>query len=980
MPDSAAILPRVAQAGRPELIGRADAVATIRDASGERAATRVVIVSGEAGIGKSRLVEHLVDGWRAEGRPMLVGGCVDVSGDPIPYAPIAEALRRLRRTLATTDSDQTRAVGAAVDLLLGVSDRERIRDQAELFERILAVTDRVAPRGDVVIVFEDLHWADDGTLDLISFLQRNLDGHQLLLLTVRDEDAHRTPRLRRLIETLVHSRHATRVQLERLSRDDLAALAEATLAAPLADGELDRLLARSQGNPFIAEELLLDPSDSADVPRSLQDTLLARAAGIDARCERLVRTLALFGRPVAHDLLAHATGLPADSLADAARDAVRSGLITVEPDREEYAFRHVLTQDAVRQRILPAERRELHRAIGAALADMPDTARSASRASEWAAHVVAAGADGEALSAALTAARLAADVYAYAASWRWYRQVVELYPRVDPLTIEDSGVELFTEAAEAARWGGDLAAAVELIGRAVELADVPSQLGRVTERRGRYLVEAGELDHAADAFERSREIAEDIDDDGLRATVAASSARLLMQTGRYEHAISAAGSALELARTADSLLDEGRAHTALGMSLLLLGDVPAGVDEVARGRELVLEHGDLDDRRRADSNLSYALLAAGRTADACDVSVAGLGAIRRHGLAGAGGGALTSNTVVLLRLTGRWDEAEQLCDEAHAQGSSEGMAMRILLSHTELDLARGLLDSARDRLASAWSLIGRPASTEVLADLHLAEAVLALEQGDATAAAQAVDLVHPVDDSLGPRLVIRSCLVGTRVEAEAVAAGHGLRRTGADAATPRAQLFRDRVEAVPAGALSPESVAYALTLRGEYSRVCRVADPGLWLRIAEAWERLERPRGQAYALMRQGEAELVLRRTPGARASLRAAHRIASRLGAPPIGDNVARIATLGGIVLDAEAPGRGTDSTPALTARELQVLTELAAGLSNREIAARLYLSHRTVGVHVSNVLAKLGARTRTEAAAFAVRRNLIDATEGTS
>ncbi|WP_375492152.1 AAA family ATPase [uncultured Jatrophihabitans sp.] len=964
------------------LIGREHAVATIRDASFERAGTRAVVVSGEAGIGKSRLVEHVVTGWRVQGRPVLMGGCVDVSGDAIPYAPIAEALRRLRRTLSDGDPEQPRVIGAAIDLLLGNGDRERIRDQAELFERILALTEHVAPRGDIVIVFEDLHWADDGTLDLISFLSRNLDAEQLLLLTYRDEDVHRTPRLRPVVETLVHSQHATRVELDRLARGDLAALAESVTGASLADSDLDVLQTRSQGNPFIAEELLLAPAQSAHVPRSLQDVLLARTEAIDADCELLVRCVALIGRPVGHDLVAAATGLSGPRLAKAARDAVRSGLITVDAEREEYTFRHVLTQDAVRQRILPAERRELHRAIGAALERLPDTARNAGRAGEWAAHVLAAGDKGPALAAALQAARLATVVYAYAAAWPWYGHVVELYPGLDPTTIADSGADLFTEAAEAARWGGDLAAAVRLSGRAAELADDDAQRGRIIEHRGRYLTELGELDQAAEVFGSARAIAQDIGDVALLATVASSSARLLMQTGRYDQAVTAAQTALQLSAEAHAPLDEGRAYTAMGMSRVLLGDVSTGVEQVATGHELVQLHGDLDDRRRADSNLSYALLAAGRTAEACAVSVAGLGAIRRYGLAGAGGGALTSNTIVLLRMTGRWAEAERLCDEAGAQGGSEGLAMRILLSRTELDLARGRFDNAREHLDAAWALVGEPASTEIVVDLHLAEAVLALAHGDLPAAREAIDQVHPVDDALGPRLLARACLLGVRVEAETVAARHGLRRFEAGTATPRADAFRERVDQLASNAFAPETDAYALTLHGEYVRACRSAQPQLWQQIAQAWERLERPRGQAYALMRQGEADLALRHTAAARTSLRDAYRIATRLGAQPITESVSRIAMLGAIALtedDTRSRG-GPDAAAALTARELQVLAELAAGLSNREIAEKLYLSHRTVGVHVSNVLAKLGARTRTEAAAVAARLNLVDATKGSS
>jgi DNA-binding CsgD family transcriptional regulator len=931
------------------------------------------VVSGEAGIGKSRLLEQVMTDYRDDGWRVLCGGGVEVSGDPIPYAPIAEALRRLRRE--TSDED----VQVAVDTMLGGRGAAP-RDQAELFERTLEIVERLSEQHRLLFALEDLHWADPGTLDVISFLVRNLDGEQLFVLTYRSEELRRMPELGRLTETLARSRQLTRVELERLDRDDLAALAESVTHRPITPEALEALVTRSQGNPFIAEELLV--SDGAlTVPTSLHEILLARASRIDPDAEHLVRLMALIGRPVGHDLLADASGLDEARLAAAIAQAVDSGLLVVDPGREEYGFRHILTQEAVGERILPAERRRLHDAIATALAHDPSVTQSASRAAEWAAHVFGTGDRAAALAAALRAARLAAAVYAYAAAWRQYGRVVEL---LDDETLDEPVHEVLAEAAEAARWGGDLAAAVALSERAVVACPDPGEAAGIVERAGRYLVEAGRLDDAEADYDRAQEMAAGLDDAALRARIAASQARLLMQTGRYQQAMPAARAAIDLAAAADTPLEAGRAHTALGMSLVLLGSVDDGLHHVRIGRGLVRMHGDLDDRRRADSNLSYALLIAGRTREACEVSVSGLQTMRRYGLAAAGGGALTSNTIVLLRMSGRWADAEQLSEEAEAQGLAAGLALRIALSRTELEIARGDFTHAREHLDAAWELAGPQASAEVLTDLHLAEANVALGVNDPQSAASSVDRAADGLDDGAPRLSARTCVVGLRVEAELAA--HARRVRGGDTASERAMKFHVRLQAASGGTPSPEVRAYAATGAGEFARASRSNDAALWLVAAEQWHALERPRGHAYSLLRLAEAELSARRVAAARKSLHRAHDLAVELGAQPIVAAAQSLAELGRVPLDRPSTASAVEVKDGdvaylrLTARELQVLVELAAGLSNREIAAKLYLSHRTVGVHVSSLLGKLGARSRTEAAAAAVQLNLLETGRTTS
>ncbi len=598
--------------------------------------------------------------------------------------------------------------------------------------------------------------------------------------------------------------------------------------------------------------------------------------------------------------------------------------------------------------------------------------QSASRAAEWAAHVLASGDRAAALPALLHAARLSAGVYAYGTAWRQYNRVVDLLDA--DLEVDADPRTVLVEAADAARWSGELTTAVALAERASQACTDDHERAAIAERIGRYLVDAGRFADAETAFGRASELAADVDDPALHARVAVSSARLLLLTGRYHQAITQASAALELAAVADVPGEQGRAHTALGMSQVLLGEVEDGLEHVRDGHELVHTHGDLDDRRRADSNLSYALLIAGRTHEACEVGVAGLQMMRRYGLAAAGGGALTSNTIVLLRMCGRWLEAEQLSDEAEAEGLPQGMALRIALSRTELEIARGQLARAREQLDKAHQLAGAQGSTEVVADLHLAEAAIALGHDDVPAAVAAVDQAIELLSDETPRLTVRTCLLALRIEGELSD------RTRSVRPDPEAQQRIVRLHALldttRKGNPSPEISAYACTGEGEHTRATRSPDPAIWAAAAEQWAALERPRGQAYCLFRQGEAELLLRRQAAAKSLLGRAHRMALELGADPILDAVESLAERARVPLEdvLARAGESVGNHPQLTPRELQVLGELRAGRSNREIADKLYLSHRTVGVHVSNLLAKLNVRTRTEAVTTATELNLWD------
>lgn len=282
----------------------------------------------------------------------------------------------------------------------------------------------------------------------------------------------------------------------------------------------------------------------------------------------------------------------------------------------------------------------------------------------------------------------------------------------------------------------------------------------------------------------------------------------------------------------------------------------------------------------------------------------------------------------------------------------------------------------RAQLDTAWRLAEHQQTAEVTADLHLAEANLGLCAGQLDRARDAIDQALAATDD-APRLLARICLTDLRSEADLAENGRwsaAARRTVSD----RAEVRHQQLAELQAGSTSSEIEAYCLTGIGEFGRCGLQTDAGPWREAAEAWAALERPRGQAYALIRAAEAQLRSHHAKSAVEPLRLGYAVADRLGCKPLTDLAATIALQARISLDDTTARRG-DSREAsrlgLTARETQILRELTLGLSNRDIAAKLYLSHRTVGVHVSNILSKLNARTRTEAATAAMRMHLVGA-----
>jgi DNA-binding CsgD family transcriptional regulator/tetratricopeptide (TPR) repeat protein len=962
----------------------------------------VVLLGGEAGVGKTRLAEQLASMARGQGVRVLGGGCVPLGEEGLPFAPVTEALRGLAGDL---DPAELAAVAGPArhelarllpDLALNgkavtgtaVAGAGQA-GQGRLFELLLGVVERLATGAPLLWVLEDLHWADRSTRDLLAYLATALrSGRVLLVGTFRSDELHRLHPLRRLLGELGRNRRVQRLDLPRFTRAELAQQVAGLLGADPPARLVDDLYARSGGNPFFAEELLLAGGDPGVLPPSLREVLLTRVVRLGDRTQQLLRVAAAAGPGATGPLLAAVTGMDDQQLLEGLREAVDQQLLRPEPGGEGYVFRHALLAEAVYGELLPGERVRLHTALAGALAAGLGAGEApATRAARLAHHWAAAGDQPRALTASIQAADAAERVYAFAEAQLQLERVLKLWDRV-PDAQARAGMDraaLLARCGYAAYAAGDPARAAELVRQAIALADEarqPQRAGLLHDQLARYLRILGDPG-ALDAHQQAvrlvprRPSAE-------RARVLGSLAQYLLviaRVPRLEEARRMAAEAIAIAGRVGAVAEEATAHASLGGALVDLGEADEGLAELAAAVRLARQTGDVVLPLRATVNYSDALLATGRLEQAATVALNGLQQARRLGLAHFNGPLLACNATQALVALGRWDQAEQVSREALATAPSDPASAGLPLVRAALELGRGDLDPAQARLQAVRRLF--PASipaAEKAGPLFGGLAEVALWRGDPEQAKQLVAEAVPLLTAT-PRYAAPVYALGMRIEADLAerARAHHPRQPAPDDATAAALLARlGQAAQGPAAAGLPELAAWHALGLAEQTRQHGRPDPAAWAATAAAWERLGQPYRAAYASYRHAEALLA---TGGDRDTaavvLRRAAEATGRLGARPLDTEVQALARRARLDLapPAAAPAAGAPTPAAqlgLTPREVEVLALVAAGRSNRQIAQALFISPRTASVHVSNILAKLGVAGRVEAAAVAHRLGL--------
>jgi DNA-binding CsgD family transcriptional regulator len=777
--------------------------------------------------------------------------------------------------------------------------------------------------------------------------------------------------MRRLADGVRRSGTAHVLDLGPLERDEVAALLAARAGAPPPRQLTDAIVARAEGNPFFAEELLAFGGGArGELPRGLRDLLLQRLSQLDDTTRGMLRLAAAAGRDVGYALLRGATDLPERDLRESLRRAVEHGVLVAEQETGSFRFRHALLAEAIYATLLPGEREDVHARLAAELA------RGAGAAAELAPHFQAAGRPAEALAASVEAAREAEAVFGLAEAYAHLERALALWHAV-PDAADLAGLDL----AELCGWTAGLASeagaawrAVELAQKAIELvgADDPHRAALLHVRLGEYLHETGNNDAGLAALERAVALVPAESPSPERAYSLGSLAGGLMVAWRHEESLPIAEQALALARAVGAREAEVRALTVLGGDLAYLGRGAEGVAHFRQALELAEQVGDRIGLERAYVNLTDALTMLGRPEESARVGRRGLEAVRRYGVESP---TLRANVIEALFAVGEWDEADR-ASAAALRAITSRFPYVLLTIRAAVEIGRGHFDEAREHLEAAAMTLREDRGLGIY-DAYIAE--LALWERRWTDADGAVNdgLTRALSRSAA-QIRVWVCALGLRVQADLAALARARRdvdavrdRVGA-AGKLRAAARRAAAEA---GHITTNVAGWRAVAEAEYERVLAVPRPELWSEAAVLWGRLERPPVAAYCRWRQAEA-LVASGASRAEAivPLREAHAVAVRIGARPLLRELELLAERARLDLAAPAlePPRAKQAMEeqlGLTPREAQVLALVARGLTNREIADELVISVKTAGVHVSHILRKLDAPNRLEAAAIAHR-----------
>ncbi|MET7941571.1 AAA family ATPase [Streptomyces sp. NPDC005302] len=984
----------MAQTFGTPFIGREDELARLTSVL-ERAAAgdpRAVLLAGDAGVGKTRTLTEAAAHASAAGMTVLTGHCVDLGDVGLPYLPFTEILGA-----AAADDRLAPAFAAhpAVDRLIGTASGTGSApdpgSRLQLFEGIAGLLADLADLTPLLLVLEDLHWADQSSRDLLRFLlsrgvlQRPSPGGPPRRLAVfasyRADDLHRRHPLRPLLAELIRLPAVDRLELRPMADADVARLVRALRTDPVSDSTVRRIVDSAEGNAFYAEELLAalpgdDASGSPAMPSGLADVLLIRIEQLSETAQQVLRTAAVAGRRVGHDLLRDAVQLPEEELESALREAVGRQLL-LPGDDAAYSFRHALTREAVYADLLPGERVRLHGLFAKLLAA---DGRSAKSAAERAHHSRESHDLADALTASLEAADHAQRVGAPAEELRHLETALELWAVVDASARPESGdtVTLTLRASAAAARAGEPHRAVQLTRSALARAgaDTDSELAA----RVRYTL-AGNLiriDSLNDAFTYSSEALALIPAEPPSHTwvwAAATHVMAARQVGHEEDAERVARQALDIAER----LRLGDAQADLMISLVGMEPhnrrTAQGRDRLRRARELARTAGNLPVEMRALFNLAIGCYESGALDECLTWIGDGLDRARRAGLLSSPYALeLRYLESLLLYTLGRWDECVRAAaEDAELLPSAGGFATGPALY---VALARGELDAAT---AGAHALLDRPFDwmATLVASVVLTDA--AALRGDAEEAVRrmsaSVEALTDASVSERPDVVVRLAALTLAAVADAA---EQARLSGDPVAAKRcAATAADLVELARSTAArgedgteqGPEGLAWLARAEAEGVRAATGPDVDVWDRAVTAFGYGD-PYELARCRRRLAEALLTADRREDAAEQARAARDTAVRLGAVPLREAVDTLVRRGRL---SDAPA-AADRIAALTARESDVLRLLGRGRTNRQIGEELFISGKTASVHVSNILAKLGAASRTEAVAIAYREGLIE------
>ncbi|KRE52777.1 hypothetical protein ASG70_15620 [Phycicoccus sp. Soil748] len=988
-------------AGNGLFVGRDDEVARLVEllgVGGPASSSRhgSVVLSGDAGIGKTRLLSEVVATARASGWLVLVGHCLGETGQSLPYLPFSELLGRLEGAQPEA-VDRLVAAHPGVARLVPGRRAERsdvpgrddragrpelgddaprgAADRGDLVEAVHATLEDLGSRTPVLIVVEDVHWADQSSRDLLTLLfTRGFTSAVSVVASYRSDDLHRRHPLRATLAHWSRLGEVGRLDLDPLPDAAVRELVHALQTRPLPERDVRAVVQRAEGNAFFAEELVAASSlGRTALADDLSRLLLVRFDQLGAAGQHVVRMASAAGRHVSHRALAAVAGLGEAELDAGLRDAVEHHVL-VPGEGGGYAFRHALLGETVYDDLLPGERVRAHERYAAALAED----RTLGTWADLARHAEAAGLRDVARDASIRAGGSALRMAGPEEAYRHFSRALALVSEDDPAGELDA---VTLQAATAATAAGRALKALDLLeerlarrpvdadpaGRA-ELLAALATTARITESTLDTLAATKEGLGLLDLVAEGHPV--------VRAQLLAARVQALADRGRDEEALAAVQEAVDaaLATRQSALADEVKVVAARITERA--GD-PDG-SRAALEAVIAASHMPGDPAEvRAYHHLGWLHHRAGRLDEAVDVYRRGVERARAGGRQWAPyafDGRLLAGIAAYER--GRWDEALEILDVA---GEMPPEPAASLLTGARMYVAAGRGESAAvagyDASRPWWdseglvSLITGSAAVDLLG--HAGDLDRAIEVHD-----EVVEVLtrvwHPFFQGQLRLDTLLLGQLGSHVQRVPSAQRAALLARGAELEASTQRVWDQAVQRP--GNDGPESTAWLARSRAEALRLRWLGgedvDPGQlvlrWEEAVAAFDAYGHPYEAARSRARLGVA-LKSAGDPRGSAELSAALAVAQRLGAEPLR---AEIRATGGARPAARPTSRRGE---ALTPREEEILALVALGRSNRQIGTQLFISAKTASVHVSNILAKLGVAGRGEAVAVARERGLL-------
>lgn len=947
------------------MVGRTSQITALADVLDEVAGgrSRLVLIGGEAGSGKTTLLElfaaELSTSLASHRAQVVHGQCVALGGEGLPYAPIVGALREL---LALYGRDQILEWAGPSRASLGVllpglvpSAEPGDSVRLQLFESVTRLLEHASSRSPLVLVVEDIHWADESTRHLLRFLARALtDASVLLVATYRTDELTRRHPLRPFLAEIGRLPGTTRIEVGGLDRDEVGQLLSGLLGHEPSPTVVNLVHRRSEGVPYFVEELAQSAARGCvEMPDTLRDALIVRIQAMSDRAQDVVALAAVGGQRIDHELLEAVADVPSAELESGLREAVDAAVLRT--DENGYVFRHALLREVVHEDLLPGQHARLHGRFAAVLEARPELVGPEVASMEIAHHYSAAHQSDKAFRWSITAATSRAA--AFHESLKMYERALELWDQVeDPERIAGPRAMVLEKAADAAWDAAENERALSLVNQALEEtppgpgADLARRL-MVKSRLLSALMRAGAVEAGTAAVQA---MPPDIDLKA-KALVLNQLSTVLMLIGQHGRAVEIASEGIEAAIEAGSVTLEANGYISRGSALVGQGREDEGLADLARGGELAT--GETKTIVRYYVNYSDALHLAGRYDDAVEKALAGIEVSRSIGLERSFGSMLAGNAAEPLIARGEWDRATRMIQRA-------------------LELDPPLQHRAHLRIVRAWLLVwqGR------------------LEDADALLA-EFRSLIRP--EQPAPQYAIGAI----RTDAE-----HALAVGDPDRAWADLQHFLAHADTYYAPLVFPVLAVAAAAARqlddrdGGHQRAAHIRsvfDTVRVTRIRESWgpivlaelsdstEDWRHAYGHAlgrkipahlapYAGLRLARHLTAVADRAEAKAVLAEAIERAEELGAGLLSDRLQTLARQLGLA-STPVPTSDGSAFADLTPRELEVLRLVAAGRTNGEIGAALFISTKTASVHVSNILAKLRVSGRGEAAAVAYRHGLV-------